>query len=286
MGGKPLFYDPGRARGGNPAHRQSDKTGENLAEWIRDDIGTTDDRIMSNHAWRHRFRLLGRPRQVPTDVPNALDGRADESVADTYGGYSGPRCSTRVSPRSRAPSWTVPTSSLPASAEPIGQEVSASFAAHMAARSLRCESDIQRGGLQLPADGTLRVTGGTDGSAADGRSGMLGRLNRDVDRAGRWQGQWFPCCCHQLHQANRDWNRTVPPGCAPTVLRTHDISAGIASCRLAGRTTRRWSRPCHRDSRPGAEKCTYGSATPPANASGGRPRLVTFGLSTRLPPPS
>lgn len=87
MRGKPLFYDPGRAKGGKPAHRQSDKTGEKLAEWIRQDVGITDIRIMPNHAWRHRFRTIGRSLKIPTDVLNALDGHAAESIADTYGDF-------------------------------------------------------------------------------------------------------------------------------------------------------------------------------------------------------
>lgn len=85
--GKPLFYDPSRARGGNPAHRQSDKTGERLAEWIRTDVGLTDKRIMPNHAWRHRFRSVARSLKIPADVVNALDGHAAASVADTYGDF-------------------------------------------------------------------------------------------------------------------------------------------------------------------------------------------------------
>lgn len=87
MAGKPLFYDPRRSKGGSPAHRQSDKTGEKLAEWVRDEVGITDVRIMPNHAWRHRFRSVGRSLKVPTDVLNALDGHAAESVADTYGDF-------------------------------------------------------------------------------------------------------------------------------------------------------------------------------------------------------
>jgi integrase len=85
--GKPLFYDPSRARGGNPAHRQSDKTGERLAEWIRTDVGLKDKRIMPNHAWRHRFRSVSRSLKIPADVVNALDGHAAASVADTYGDF-------------------------------------------------------------------------------------------------------------------------------------------------------------------------------------------------------
>jgi integrase len=86
-GAAPLFYDPGRARGGTPAHRQSDKSGEKLAEWIRKEVGITDAGIMPNHAWRHRFRTIGRSLKVPGDVLNALDGHAAESVADKYGDF-------------------------------------------------------------------------------------------------------------------------------------------------------------------------------------------------------
>jgi integrase len=87
MGAAPLFYDPKRAKGGTAAHSQSDKSGEKLAEWIRKDIGITDPAIMPNHAWRHRFRTIGRSLKVQGDVLNALDGHAAESVADKYGDF-------------------------------------------------------------------------------------------------------------------------------------------------------------------------------------------------------
>lgn len=86
-GAAPMFYDPQLSKGGTPAHRQSDKSGEKLAEWVRKEVGIVDTRIMPNHAWRHRFRSIGRSLKVQTDVLNALDGHAAESVADKYGDF-------------------------------------------------------------------------------------------------------------------------------------------------------------------------------------------------------
>lgn len=85
--GKPLFYDPVRARGGDEANRQADKVGERLASWVRKTIGITDPVLQPNHAWRHRFRTIGRSVDIETDMLNAIDGHAAASVADAYGDY-------------------------------------------------------------------------------------------------------------------------------------------------------------------------------------------------------
>lgn len=85
--GKKLFYDPDRARGATAAHLQSEKTGESLAAWVRKEVGIKDPRLQPNHAWRHRFRSIGRSLKVPTDVLNQIDGHAAQTVADAYGDF-------------------------------------------------------------------------------------------------------------------------------------------------------------------------------------------------------
>lgn len=60
-GERPLFYDPGRTRGGRENGRHFRKTGERLADWIRSaEVGVTDERVKPNHGWRHRFSSVAR----------------------------------------------------------------------------------------------------------------------------------------------------------------------------------------------------------------------------------
>lgn len=82
--GKPLFYDPARARGGSPAHLQSNKAGERLAAWVRK-IGITDLSIRPNHAWRHRFSSVATSLDIPERITDAILGHSAQSVARQYG---------------------------------------------------------------------------------------------------------------------------------------------------------------------------------------------------------
>jgi integrase len=49
--GKPLFYEPARARGGKGANPQWQKVGERLAEWVTKSLKVTG--VQPNHGWRH-----------------------------------------------------------------------------------------------------------------------------------------------------------------------------------------------------------------------------------------
>jgi integrase len=82
-GTRPLFYDPGRSRGGTNANPHYKKVGERLAEWVRS-LGI-DERVAPNHGWRHRFSSLARVLSIPEDVRNIIQGHAGAKVSDRYG---------------------------------------------------------------------------------------------------------------------------------------------------------------------------------------------------------
>lgn len=83
--GKPLFYDPERARVSKTGHRQSDKVGERIAKWVRK-IGIVR-KVAPNHAWRHRFETQGRHLKVRQDVIDAITGHKNDTQAAEYGDY-------------------------------------------------------------------------------------------------------------------------------------------------------------------------------------------------------
>ncbi|OCX29100.1 hypothetical protein QU42_19375 [Bradyrhizobium sp. UASWS1016] len=84
--GRPLFYDPGRSRGGRDAGRHFRKTGERLCAWIRSkEVGVTDERVAPNHGWRHRFSSVARHVGMHIDIQNIIQGHAGDKVASDYG---------------------------------------------------------------------------------------------------------------------------------------------------------------------------------------------------------
>jgi integrase len=82
-GKRPLFYDPGRSRGGKDSNPHHKKVAERIAEWVRS-LGI-DAGVAPNHGWRHRFSSVGRFVGMPEDVRNIIQGHAGTKVADDYG---------------------------------------------------------------------------------------------------------------------------------------------------------------------------------------------------------
>ncbi len=82
-GTQPLFYDPGRCRGGKASNPHFKKVGERLAAWVRS--LNIDTRVAPNHGWRHRFTSVARFVAMPEDVRHAIQGHATSKVADKYG---------------------------------------------------------------------------------------------------------------------------------------------------------------------------------------------------------
>jgi integrase len=81
-GTRPLFYDPGRSRGGKDSNPHHKKVAERLAEWVRS-LGI--EGVAPNHGWRHRFSTVSRFVGMPEDVRNIIQGHAGSKIADDYG---------------------------------------------------------------------------------------------------------------------------------------------------------------------------------------------------------
>ena len=82
-GKRPLFYDPGRSRGGKDSHPHHKKVAERIAEWVRS-LGI-EAGVAPSHGWRHRFSTVARFVGMPEDVRNIIQGHAGGKIADDYG---------------------------------------------------------------------------------------------------------------------------------------------------------------------------------------------------------
>jgi integrase len=80
----PLFYDPGRYRGGSSGNPQAKKVGEYLARWVRE-IGVTDVKVMPNHGWRHRFKTQARLANMDPEIRDVIQGHSPRTVGEAYG---------------------------------------------------------------------------------------------------------------------------------------------------------------------------------------------------------
>lgn len=76
----PLFYHPGRARGGTNANPQWQKVGERLGEWVRELLRITG--VSPNHAWRHRFKSVARHVHMHPDVESFITGHGGSDSED------------------------------------------------------------------------------------------------------------------------------------------------------------------------------------------------------------
>lgn len=83
----PLFYDPGRGRGGTAANPLSKKVGERLAAWVRK-LGIDDVGVDPNHGWRHSFKTRGRTGGMRDSVLDAIQGHAPQTEGRKYGGFT------------------------------------------------------------------------------------------------------------------------------------------------------------------------------------------------------
>lgn len=83
--GKPLFYDPSRARNGTAANPQYAKVASRLADWVRTVVGITDENVSPNHAWRHLFRSMLLAAEVQEQIIDRIDGHASATVGRRYG---------------------------------------------------------------------------------------------------------------------------------------------------------------------------------------------------------
>jgi integrase len=75
--GKPLFYEPRRARGGRGANPQWHKVAERLGEWVRESLKVTD--VQPNHGWRHLWREIVRGTRMKPELCDYMCGHESKS---------------------------------------------------------------------------------------------------------------------------------------------------------------------------------------------------------------
>jgi integrase len=75
--GKPLFYEPARARGGKRANPQWQKVGQRLGEWVHDSLKVAD--VQPNHGWRHLWREIVRGTGMKPELCDYMCGHEGKS---------------------------------------------------------------------------------------------------------------------------------------------------------------------------------------------------------------
>jgi integrase len=83
----PLFYSTKRQKQGvsgqNPTYA---RVGQSIAVWVRG-LGIKDPFIQPNHAWRHRFKTLGRLHGMDSAKLDAIQGHAQANEGGSYGEF-------------------------------------------------------------------------------------------------------------------------------------------------------------------------------------------------------
>ncbi|WP_294608307.1 DUF6538 domain-containing protein [uncultured Roseovarius sp.] len=69
------------------AVKRSNNARDKIAVWVRDNVGITDERIRPNHAWRHRFKTLGRNADIAPEYLGAIQAHAGRTAGENYGEY-------------------------------------------------------------------------------------------------------------------------------------------------------------------------------------------------------
>jgi integrase len=82
--GLPLFYDPARALKKSAENPYYKKVGDRLREWVRDQVGITDEFVQPNHGWRHLFKTIGRSIKMNDDVLDMIQGHKTRREAQEY----------------------------------------------------------------------------------------------------------------------------------------------------------------------------------------------------------
>ncbi|SDO39053.1 Site-specific recombinase XerD [Lutimaribacter pacificus] len=69
------------------AVKRSGNARDKIAVWVRESAGITDERIQPNHAWRHRFKTVGRNADIAPEYLGAIQGHAGRTAGEDYGEY-------------------------------------------------------------------------------------------------------------------------------------------------------------------------------------------------------
>lgn len=80
----PLFYETktDRKEGTNTPAQWA---GNALARWIKGELGDAMPKVQPNHAWRHRFKTVGRDAGLDLHYLNVIQGHSDGKAATDYG---------------------------------------------------------------------------------------------------------------------------------------------------------------------------------------------------------
>lgn len=80
----PLFYDANAKRRGTGIS-QAQWAGNELGRWLKTELGEAWPSVQPNHAWRHRFKTLGRLHGIGSEFIDAIQGHSNKTVAAMYG---------------------------------------------------------------------------------------------------------------------------------------------------------------------------------------------------------
>lgn len=59
-----------------------------IGDWVRNTVGIKDSRVAPNHAWRHRFKTVGRNADIDLIYLDAIQGHAGRTAGEGYGEFS------------------------------------------------------------------------------------------------------------------------------------------------------------------------------------------------------
>lgn len=91
----PLFYVP-TENGADSRNGPHKRIGMWLAEWVRKDVGITDEDILPNHAWRHTFKTICREVQIDEWASDAITGHASKAQGRKYGSNTIPALAAQL----------------------------------------------------------------------------------------------------------------------------------------------------------------------------------------------
>ena len=69
------------------AVKRSGNARDKIADWVRNTVGIEDNRVQPNHAWRHRFKTVGRNADISIEYLDAIQGHAGRTAGEGYREY-------------------------------------------------------------------------------------------------------------------------------------------------------------------------------------------------------
>ncbi len=81
-----LFHEGARTQ--EEAVRRAGNARDKVAGWIKNNSGIDLKGLQPNHAWRHRFKTVGRNADIAVDYLEAIQGHAGRTAGDGYGEYT------------------------------------------------------------------------------------------------------------------------------------------------------------------------------------------------------